>query len=137
MPKTLQVQSVSAADVLRQSTGVAVRRSGALGSDASVELGGLSGGAVRIFYDGIPLEYIGAGFDLTNIPVGMIDRIDVYKGVMPIDKGTDALAGGINIVPRNYTNDRFEISYEGGSFNTHRGSLLGSKQVNKNLSLSI
>ncbi|MGD1961478.1 MAG: TonB-dependent receptor [Fulvivirga sp.] len=134
--KLLQVQSVSAADVLRTSTGVAVRRTGGLGSDASVELGGLSGGAVRIFYDGIPMEYIGAGLDITNIPVGMIDRVDIYKGVMPIDKGTDALAGGINIVPRNYVNDRLEVSYEGGSFNTHRGTLLASKEVNDKLSLS-
>jgi len=130
-------QAVGVAEVLKRSTGVLVRRSGGLGSDALINLNGLTGNAVRVYYDGIPLEYLGGGIEINNLPVNLIDRIDVYKGVMPISVGTDALGGGINIIPRQTYNDYFEASYEIGSFNTHRVSIMGLKSLNNNLFVGV
>ncbi|MEM9858991.1 MAG: TonB-dependent receptor [Bacteroidota bacterium] len=135
--KELQIQSVGAADILKTTTGVVVRRSGGLGSNAEIQLNGLSGQAVRVFYDGMPLEFLGGGFDLTNMPVSIIKRVDIYKGAVPIDIGTDALAGAINVVPKSFYNNLLEVSYQYGSYNTHVATVVANKKVNDRLAISI
>jgi hypothetical protein len=34
--------------------------------------------------------------NISNIPVNMIERLEVYKGVVPVWLGTDALSGAVN-----------------------------------------
>ncbi|MBD1434899.1 TonB-dependent receptor [Sphingobacterium sp. DN00404] len=129
--------SLGAEEVLRASTGVVVRQSGGLGSEPNINLNGLTGEAVRIYYDGIPMEVYGNALQLNTVPVDALQRIDVYKGVMPIDVGTDALGGGINLIPVEPTESQLRASYSVGSFNTHRLTLNGNKNWNNKTSLSI
>ena len=135
--KAFQIQSVGAAEMLRTVPGVLVRRSGGLGSNASVNLNGLQGNAVRIYIDGFPVEYLGGGYNLNNLPGAVIDRMEVYKGVVPADKGTDALGGAVNIVSKRQYNDKLELSYQVGSFNTHRASFLGSKKIDDRFAVTV
>lgn len=125
--KELQSESSDVITVLDRAAGVRVRQSGGLGSEATIQLNGLTGRAVRLYYDGIPLELIGRGIQLNNFPVNNIERVDVYKGVMPIDIGTDALAGGVNLVPRKSYQSFLDASYQLGSFNTHIATLNAAK----------
>lgn len=127
--KALKSESTNVIGILTRASGVRVRQSGGLGSGAEVQLNGLTGNAVRQYYDGIPLELLGGGIQLNNIPVNAIDRIDIYKGVMPIDIGTDALAGGVNIVPKEIYGSYLDASYEFGSFNTHVVAVNGAKTI--------
>ncbi|WP_299528799.1 TonB-dependent receptor [Ulvibacterium sp.] len=129
--------SLGAEEVLRTSTGVVVRQSGGLGSNLNINLNGLTGQAVRIYYDGIPIQVFGNGIQLNNIPVDALERVDVYKGVMPVDVGTDALGGGINLVPAQQNQDYLRASYSIGSFNTHRATLNANRNLNDNTSLSV
>lgn len=129
-------QALGAEEVLKLSTGVVVRQNGGLGSNVSVNLNGLTGQSVRIYYDGIPLQVYGNGIQLNNIPVDALERVDVYKGVMPVSVGTDALGGGINLVPVSKDNDYLRTSYSLGSFNTHRVTFNGRKRFNDKISLS-
>ena len=49
------------------------------------------------------------------------ERIEVYKGVVPVGFGTDALGGVINIVTNKKKRKWFlDTSYSYGSFNTHK-----------------
>ena len=80
------------------------------------------------------LEIFGGGIQINNIPVDALQRIDVYKGVMPVDVGTDALGGGINLVPNESFKENLRASYSVGSFNTHRVTLNASKEVTPKLS---
>ncbi|MEM0993793.1 MAG: TonB-dependent receptor [Bacteroidota bacterium] len=116
----LRTQSLEVPELMRRSTGLLVRRNGGAGSQTRISLNGLQGGAVRTYYDGIPIQYYGGGLSLDILPAGAIERIDVYKGVMPVSVGTDALGGGVNIVSRSANENITEASYEIGSFNTHR-----------------
>lgn len=125
--KVLKAEATNTIGILTRAAGVRVRQSGGLGSNAEIQLNGLTGNAVRQYYDGVPLELLGGGIQLNNLPVNAIDRIDVYKGVMPIDIGTDALAGGINVVPKEIDVSYLDASYEIGSFNTHVVALNGAK----------
>ena len=115
--------SLGAEELLKQTTGVVVRQDGGLGGNVNINLNGLTGNAVRIFYDGTPLEVYGGGIQVNNIPVDALERMDVYKGVMPVDIGTDALGGGINLVPKKLNEKFLNTSYTVGSFNTHRFTL--------------
>lgn len=92
--------SADLGEVLAQTPGVAVRRTGGLGSGSTLALHGLQGDQVRLFVDGIPLDAAGYVADLSAIPVNVVDRIDVYKGVLPIRLGTDALGGALDLVSR-------------------------------------
>ena len=91
----------------------------------------------RTYYDGIPLELLGGGIQLNNIPVNTVARVDVYKGVVPVDVSTDALAGGINIVTKQPDYDYLDASYKFGSFNTHIGTLNAAKRLGDHLLVSI
>ncbi len=109
-------------EVLNRATGVKLRSDGNIGAPVQINLGGLQGKAVRLFKDGIPIELFGHGFNLGTIPTNMLERVEIYKGVMPLYLASDALGGGINLVSRNATKDYAELSYELSSFNTHRAT---------------
>lgn len=109
--------------VLNTSTGVRIRESGGLGSDFNFSINGLSGRAVRFFMDGIPMENFGVGMQFNNIPVNLADRVEVFKGVVPINLGSDALGGGVNMVTQKGKDGYIDASYSLGSFATQRAAL--------------
>ncbi|MDE6489045.1 MAG: ligand-gated channel protein, partial [Paramuribaculum sp.] len=66
-------------------------------------------------------EGVGSSFSLNNIPVNFADRIEVYRGVVPVGFGADAIGGVINIVtPKRQRRWFVDASYSYGSFNTHK-----------------
>lgn len=105
---------------LDRVSGVRVRESGGVGSRMNFSLNGFSGKQVKFFIDGIPMDDFGSSFQLNNIPINLAERIEVYKGVVPIGLGADALGGAVNIVTKNVQKNYVDISYSYGSFNTHR-----------------
>lgn len=122
--KELKNSSVDVNSVLQKIPGVNIRNSGGLGSSFNFSLNGLSGKKVRFFMDGIPLEGSGSALTLNNFPATLVERIDVYKGVVPINLASDALGGAINIITRQpEKGDFLDVSYDIGSFNTHRGTI--------------
>ena len=76
--KKIQNQAIGTEEALKTTTGVVVRQNGGLGSNVSINLNGLSGNEVRIFYDGIPLEVYSNGLQLNTVPVDALERVDVY-----------------------------------------------------------
>ncbi|MEM9528336.1 MAG: TonB-dependent receptor plug domain-containing protein, partial [Bacteroidota bacterium] len=119
--ETVKLQTADLGEIMAKTEGVSVQRAGGLGSGARFALGGLSGDQIRFFYNGIPLDYSPYAFGLANVPVNAIERVEVYKGVVPIQFGADALGGAVNLVPPQ-TNKKLggSVSYQTGSFGTHR-----------------
>ena len=111
------LQTISQA--IEYSPGIRLRSQGGLGSDFDLSLNGLSGGSVRYFIDGVALDSKGSGITLANLPVSIIDRVEIYKGVVPATLGTDALGGAINIVTNRRSRNYLDVSYGLGSFHTH------------------
>lgn len=118
--KQLYNTSADLNQVLNRTTGVRVRETGGMGSAFNFSLNGFSGDQVKFFMDGIPLDNYGSSFTLNNIPTNMAERIDVYKGVVPIELGGDALGGAVNIVTNKNVKRYIDASYSFGSFNTHK-----------------
>ncbi|NID12836.1 TonB-dependent receptor [Fibrivirga algicola] len=113
-------------ELLDRTVGVRVRQNGGLGSAVTYNLNGMSGGAVRIFIDGIPMATYGSSFSLNSIPPANIERIEVYKGVTPAHLADDALGGAINIILKKALSNSLTASFSYGSFNTFQSSLAGT-----------
>ncbi|MEQ6118100.1 TonB-dependent receptor [Reichenbachiella sp. MALMAid0571] len=119
--REVKLQSADLGEVMAKSEGISVQRAGGLGSNTRFALNGLSGDKVRFFYDGIPLDFTPYAFGIANVPVNAIQRVEVYKGVVPIQFGADALGGAVNLAsPEVYEGWAGSASYQLGSFNTHR-----------------
>jgi vitamin B12 transporter len=122
-----QPRTADLGEVLARTSGVNVRRTGGLGSSTAFMLNGLTGNQIRFFLDGVPLYYAGHPLGFANVPVGLLERLVIYRGVVPISFGTDALGGAVDLVTdENLHRNRAQLSYQGGSWGTHRGSLAAS-----------
>jgi len=111
-------------EVLARMQGVGVRRSGGLGSSTRFSLNGLTDDQIRFFVDGIPIEMSGYTLGISNVPINLMQRVEIYHGVVPIQFGADALGGAVNMV----TVDEIEgthgnISHQMGDFGTRRSTL--------------
>lgn len=129
--KQLYNSTLDLAGALDRVSGVRVRESGGVGSNFNLSLNGFSGNRVRYFIDGVPMDNFGSSFQINNIPINIAERVEVYKGVVPIWLGSDALGGAINIVTGDRHRNYIDASYSYGSFNTHR-SVFNAAFTSKN-----
>ncbi len=117
-------ESSDLGEVLAREQGISVRRSGGIGSDTRFSLHGFSGDQVRLFLDGIPLPNVGFPFGITHVPVNLVSQVEVYRGVVPIRFGADALGGAVNLVTNaDITGTHGFVSYQAGSFGLQRLTL--------------
>lgn len=135
--KKLHNNSLSVAQVLDRISGVKIKQAGGVGSSNQITLNGFSGRHVRVFMDGIPLDGAGSSMQLGKIPLNMADRIEVYKGVVPVELGSDALGGAINIVSRQGSGTFLDASYSYGSFNTHSSNLTFGQTAKSGLTYQV
>jgi len=116
-------QPATLAELMNRSPGIRIRQSGGLGNAVDVSVNGFQGSSVQYFKDGIPLEYLGGGYGINNVPLNLLERTEIYKGVIPVSIGGDALGGAVNLVTANHTGTQANVSYEIASFNTHIANL--------------
>lgn len=126
--QNLALQNIQTSELLDRTAGIRIRQSGGMGSSHDFNINGLSGNSVRIFIDGVPIRNYGASFSISSIPPSQIERIEVYKGVIPTHLSEDALGGAVNVVLKKdaRTQKSLLASYSFGSFNTHQGNVNGS-----------
>ncbi|RZL20050.1 MAG: TonB-dependent receptor [Pedobacter sp.] len=124
--KEASLRNLQTNELLNRTVGVRVRQSGGIGSSATYNLNGMSGRAIGIFIDGIEISTYGSSFNLNNIPPAMIERIEVYKGVLPAHLAGDFLGGGINVIlKKGAVRNNIIASASYGSFNTQQTDLSG------------
>ena len=107
-------------DILAKTVGVTLRTSGGVGSSSRISVRGLEGKRIGFFIDELPMTEQTDYLDINDIPIDMIDRIEIYKGVVPARFGGSSLGGAINIVIREYPDKYADLSYGYESFNTHK-----------------
>lgn len=61
-------------------SGVRIRQDGGMSSNVTIMLNGIGGKGVRIFIDDIPADLLGSGMAMNNLPINILDHIEVYKG---------------------------------------------------------
>ncbi|KGN81079.1 TonB-dependent receptor [Porphyromonas gulae] len=125
--KELQGRSVSLETILNKTIGLKVGQTGGLGSSSRIIVHGLEGNRIQILWDGIPMNTSDGAFSLDEIPIDIIERIEVYKSIIPARFGCDGLGGAVNIVTKEFSTDYLDASYELGSYQTHKGSVFSRK----------
>jgi vitamin B12 transporter len=98
------------------------------GKDKSIYLRGAGVDRTLITIDGMPVydpSGIGGNFDIRNISVAVIERIEILKGSQSTLYGSDAVAGVINIITKKGSNKPFNTTgfISAGSYNTFKGNV--------------
>ena len=122
-------------NIIDRTAGVKIREEGGVGSDFDLSINGMNGSSVRYFIDGVPLDTKGTGLTLANLPVSMIDHVEVYKGVVPTWLCSDALGGAVNIVTQRKKTNFLDVSYGFGSFHTHKADINGQYVLKNGLTI--
>jgi hypothetical protein len=122
--KLLAGRGTSIAEVINHQTGVKVRRTGGVGSDTKINVRGLEGNRVQIYLDGHALNTPDGSFSINDIPLQFIDRIEIYKGIVPPEFGGDGLGSAINVVTIEAEGSYYDAWYSAKSYGGHEGSLL-------------
>jgi len=115
--------------ILSQLVGVRVTQYGGLGSFATVSIRGSSSSQVRTFLDGVPIDdpYLGVT-NIADLPLGGVDRVEVYRGFSPPSLGSAAMGGAVQLVTRmEGSHDALlsgaQASASAGSFDTKRETI--------------
>ena len=115
--------------ILAKTVGVTVRSTGGVGSASRLSVRGLEGKRIGFFIDEAPLNDQSDFLDLNDIPVDMIDRIEIYKGVVPSKFGGSSMGGAVNIVLKEYPDHYADLSYTRESFNVNKGQAVFKRNL--------
>jgi outer membrane cobalamin receptor len=105
------------AQLVATAPGVAINDYGGLGQLTTVSIRGSTADGVLVLLDGLPLNSaFGGAVDLSSIPRGWIERIEVLRGPEGALYGAGALGGVVNVVTRQATAGQWSAEGSGGSF---------------------
>lgn len=81
---------------------------------SSMSINGISGEGIKIMVDGVPLVgRLDGKLDLSQINISNIERIEVVEGPLSVIYGTDAMGGVINIITKNFQQQKVNVSLKG------------------------
>ena len=117
-------------DVLSKTSGMQVRMSGGEGSSSRLSVRGLEGKRIGYFMDDLALNDNNEAIDINDIPIDFIERIEIYKGVVPARLGGSSIGGAVNFVMKEFPARYADASYSFGSFNTHKANFTFRRNKN-------
>ncbi|HSP98188.1 MAG TPA: TonB-dependent receptor [Candidatus Dormibacteraeota bacterium] len=110
------------ADALSEAAGVQVQHFGGLGAFSTISIRGSSANQVPVYLDGVPLSQSqDQTVDLSTLPLDSLERIDVYRGTIPVGFGGGGIGGVVNLVtkpPSATPSTELKAGY--GSFETRK-----------------
>lgn len=99
-------------DVLMTQNTIRVGQDGALGA-SNMTMMGMGGEQVKVLIDGVPVVgRAGSSFDLSQINLEHVERIEIVQGPMAVKYGADALAGVINIIMKKSFTGQPELTLQ-------------------------
>ncbi|MEK7274281.1 MAG: TonB-dependent receptor plug domain-containing protein [Candidatus Desantisbacteria bacterium] len=127
-------------EVLKYEAGVSQKRGKFADTMNRVTLRGFSGGQrTLVLLDGMPMnDAYSGGTDVSNLPIGDIERIEVVKGPFSSLYGGEAMGGVINIITQTPKKESFEFKSSASAYNTYCHILnYGNKLGNLSFSLNL
>ena len=100
--------------------GLTVARNGGPGTLTSVFPRGGESDFTLVLVDGIRANAFGGGIDLSQVPLGDVERIEVVRGPQSALYGSDAIGGVVQIITRQGGAPVGDGAVEGGSRATRR-----------------
>jgi len=139
----IEASSAKTVDQLLQNTvGVNVwKPQGVFGPASQVRLRGFSNSRATVFLlDGMPLNRIACGGVTHNeIPVDLIERVEIVRGINASMYGTNAMGGVVNIITKKMGKKGISASVHGsyGTYNTWTTSEVVGAQLHDKVNLQI
>ena len=119
-------QATITSDLLAQTPGIEVSRTGGVGQPTSVFIRGAETDQTVVVIDGVKMtdpSLPGGGFDFQDLLIGDVSRIEILRGAQSTLYGSDAIGGVINVVTADPTQKtQGSASLEGGSHDTGYGT---------------
>lgn len=125
------------AELLQSGAGARVVAWGGLGAFSTVSLRGAAPGQVAVMLDGEPISSAAHGtVNLSDLPIGAVERIEVYRGGAPLAFGAATPGGAVNLVSADAPDAR-RARVGAGSFGTRTASgAFGARRGHVTLSAS-
>ena len=122
-------QSISLADGLNYQPGVRVETNCQNCGFTQVRLNGLGGQYTQILVNSRPVfSALNGVYGLEQIPISIIDRVEVVRSGGSALFGSNAIAGTINVITKEPINDSWEISSNLG--------IIGGEALDRNVNLN-
>jgi vitamin B12 transporter len=133
--------AVSVSDLLRDVPGLAVSRSGVQGSQTQIRVRGAEANHLLVLIDGVEANDPSQSDELNwgTLTASDIERIEVIRGPQSAMRGSDAMAGVVNIITRSADQPfSAKVFAEAGSFSTNKlGFSVGHKAEKYDVSLGV
>jgi len=108
-------------DALQGIPGVDIQRKGSPGNMENIKIRGGLASHTLVLIDGFPVNSpaIDGAYDVSTLPVGRFDRIEVVRGPQSALYGSNAMSGVVNFLPpRPEGPARYGVGAAAGSFST-------------------
>ena len=133
--------AISVSDLLRDIPGLAVSRSGVQGSQTQIRVRGAEANHLLVLIDGVEANDPSQSDELNwgTLTTSDIERIEVIRGPQSAMRGSDAMAGVVNIITRSADQPfNAKVFAEAGSFSTNKlGLSVGHKAEKYDVSLGV
>jgi vitamin B12 transporter len=123
--------TVSLSNILRDVPGFSVSQVGVLGSQTQIRVRGAEANHLLVTIDGVEANDPSQGdeFSWGTLTASDIERIEIIRGPQSSLRGSDAVAGVVNIITRSADKSSVGLFAESGSWATHHsGFNIGHKQ---------
>lgn len=122
-------QALTVEELLRGTPGMAVSRSGVLGSLSQVRMRGSEANHTLVLMDGIEIgdPALGGELDFSHFLAANLRRIEIVRGPLSAIWGSDAVAGAINLISTPEVFEQSLVTHaEAGQFSTRKAGLSAS-----------
>jgi iron complex outermembrane receptor protein len=117
-------------DLLERGVGVQVRHFGARDDFQTISIRGSTPNQVKILLDGVSVSRAQSDVvNLADLPMDAVERIEVYRGFVPVRYASSGAASVINIVTRKDAPGTWGASASYGSFDTAKATLHAGESV--------
>jgi vitamin B12 transporter len=123
--------TVSLSNILRDVPGFSVSQVGVLGSQTQIRVRGAEANHLLVTIDGVEANDPSQGdeFSWGTLTASDIERIEIIRGPQSSLRGSDAVAGVVNIITRSAEKSSVGLFLESGNWATHHsGFNIGYKQ---------
>ncbi len=115
--KDLRERHLHLGEALDQQAGLRVQTLSGFGAASQLSVRGSTAEQVAVFLDGVPVQSLdGTALDLGDLPLGQIERIELYRGMTPALLGTQSIGGALRIDLRRPRVPGGEVSVGAGSY---------------------
>jgi outer membrane cobalamin receptor len=123
----LAKEHLSLTQALDEQAGTSVRQTSGFGATAVLSVRGSSPDQVDTFLDGIPVLAVdGTPLDLADLPLGMVERLELYRGTSPALLGGQAIGGALRLQMRHERETTAEVALGAGSYGARSAEAWGT-----------